>query len=171
MSMMSAMRLSFAMKSPPALTRKHSYRLAAHSASVKYWKERVDGPHQALLLRRNVCSGRGVRCYLRCAYFTSDCHQMPRKHGMVRRSGAESLQSPDRSHSTIHRRMKEHGETVKCYRCDAVYTPSDNWWRGYNLLGDTSSHSFIPRSRIPREHCPICNEPPQLEPSPQRGVM
>lgn len=58
---------------------------------------------------------------------------------------------------------------ITCHRCEARYTPGD-WWAVRPLgRGDTTGnvHWLHP---IDPNHCPICRQPPQLEPKPQRGM-
>lgn len=49
--------------------------------------------------------------------------------------------------------------TNHCRKCDAIYTPSKHWCRGYTDKGTVGE--FYPTSKVPENKCPICLEPQQ----------
>lgn len=58
---------------------------------------------------------------------------------------------------------------IKCHRCSALYQPGE-WWL-VRLPADATDRVHWVRPLDPK-HCPICREPPQLEPTPHyAGVM
>ena len=41
-----------------------------------------------------------------------------------------------------------------CKACDAIYSPSDKWVKGYCEEG--TAGGFQPMRRVPEDKCPIC---------------
>ncbi len=62
---------------------------------------------------------------------------------------------------------------TKCYRCEARYDGGVVWVRGYRThQKETVPGRFVVSGgRIKMGHCPICDEPPQLDPAPQATAM
>jgi hypothetical protein len=54
---------------------------------------------------------------------------------------------------------------IKCHRCGALYSPGDWWTVRRPPSGDTSGRVELV-APIDAGHCPLCREPPQLEPKP-----
>ena len=63
---------------------------------------------------------------------------------------------------------------VTCHRCHAQYKSGGRWRIGYDRSpeGSTSSHRDVDWSVIVEKgNCPICRQPPQLEPTPESTAM
>ena len=44
--------------------------------------------------------------------------------------------------------------TVVCAHCEAEYTPSENWYRGYHTKDTTGR--FNPMYKLDKDQCPCC---------------
>ena len=61
-------------------------------------------------------------------------------------------------------------DMTHCYRCGADYSTGSRWVRGFDACPDsTAGICFVPCAEVPAGYCPVCNKPPQLEPTP-RGL-
>jgi len=47
-----------------------------------------------------------------------------------------------------------HPHLEHCKNCDAVYSKSKDWVRGYSDKG--TQGQFYPVSRVPENNCPVC---------------